>query len=146
MALDDKIPKVPEFSSMFPGSMYKFVQLYVDEEPYLRYGGFSNKHEDLIRQFILECREKGQPITDLALEKVTRSSELLKSGRYEAVGFGYIERGSELIRGSNALIISGESLGFEIGPNKEHFEKLAKYIPNWKIELLKLPSNFLFPM
>jgi hypothetical protein len=116
-----KIPQVT-FFNYEEGLMFKFVQLYVEKNgislPYIRFEDANIKyHSD-----ILETMVQGMHgITDFNIKKIYRGSILEPKGdKYEAIGMGLA------IKDKNELnILNSESQDYEIGPNKEHFKKIA---------------------
>ena len=136
MTLNDKIPRAN--TDFLENNMFgKFVQLYVDGEPYLRFSHTHARHSSILSEFIRECLVAGDPILDKGkVDPLTLPQTQL--GRYHAVGMGNIySLGEQLIV---MYCASNEhDPDYQLGPNKEHLEAMAEHMPEWKLESMDEP-------
>lgn len=147
MALPDSIPRVDteslsEEGEYNPGRLNKyFVQLLVDGEHYLRFGGpEADTHRITLGGFIEECRNAGEQIIPEAeykkhikwAEKVGEAPYFpVRSGRYQAVGMGT----ASVLQESGVIRFLGENQEYGLEPNKEHLDAVSEHLPDWEIKL-----------
>ena len=100
----------------------KFVQVKIDDEPYIRLGPMERVHSNMLKDLLIEAEVEFKTIKDQAGENIVKR----KGERYDMVGAGVyrVPRNQELI------ILTGKSMGYEIGPNIEHLGQLAKHVPD----------------
>jgi hypothetical protein len=99
----------------------KFIQIYIENDPYLRIAKPIETHQKTLRRTLNEF-EIEIPYIEItpSLPKITP----LKGKGYEMVGAGFMKRNDE-----TEIILHGES-GFyrknkkPLGPNEEHLEKI----------------------
>jgi len=119
----------------------KFVQLFVDDEPYLRFGerGIPT-HRSSLFEFIEACMEAGESIIpEKNYKEQSENSRKLgevpffpaEMGRYKVVGMGtaYVDKKDHAIRAE------GQSQEYGLHPSKEHFDKIAPFLSSWSIEI-----------
>lgn len=149
MTLSDKIARVNiaallvDEGGMFskgPWTPEKFVQLFVDEEPYLRFGekGIPT-HSRILCEFVDICREAGDPVIseedfkkyiskgEVALSDCTPPPLLPdKLGKYHAIGMGtaYVDKENHTIR------FEGYSQDYGLKANREHLNQISPHFPD----------------
>lgn len=130
MSLQDKIPRTNIESIAEEYDFAKFVQFYLEDEPYLRLG-YPN-HEDIILRMILECQEVGEPLVSQSkLSEMAYTGVPAAAGKYRAIGMGMAQ-----IDITNKAIQLGEySMSYKIWPDKKHLEQITPFLKDWKIEI-----------
>lgn len=115
-----------------PGAVYpikKVVQLYVDNEAFLRFGSSYSEHSQTLADFIQECASAGDPIVSEG--EFDRAKPPVKAGRYEAVGMGEarIDCTKKTIR------FLGSSIGYDLATNRKHLDQVLQFLPKkWKVK------------
>lgn len=119
--MSEEIPRViiPEKDGVL-----KFVQLYINGEPYFRSKLCSIYHsiilEDALREFDLNFETR----------QIGGINIPLKEGEnYEAVGMGFGGLNKFKERRTLNILTRNSSMDYDIGFNQEHFEKIKSYFP-----------------
>ena len=101
----------------------KFIQIYVDGEPYIRWSYFSDPacqyHRNILEKSL---REFGLPVN---FENIRRGVAAREGERYKLSGAGLMAYNDK----EEAYIMLGNSFDYEIMPNSEHLNLIAQYIP-----------------
>lgn len=141
MSIDDRIPRINtqvDGVNIFEIQIadYKFVQLYIEDKPYLRLGSERNLHFEILTNFFRECSNLGhqiynaEEIAKMCMDYEARPKKLppLKTDKYHVVGMGIV---SLLVFNSGkTMSFGGLSMDFGISPDKLHIEKIIPYLPN----------------
>jgi hypothetical protein len=123
---------------------FKFVQMYIEGEPYLIFGSFPEEyHKSIIRRTALtlkkECPEE---------ERGSETLPSLKSDWYKVVG---MSRARIIVEEKEAtfymkpeeymvyvkgfpFIFDAFSTHYGIGTDDEHLERIKTFYPDWKIK------------
>ncbi len=107
---------------------YKFVQLYVDEKPFLRLGNTNTLHGELLAQ----CLDSLEVPYKLTRSPLTRAEvPEIKGERYEAVGMGI----AIVMSGSKKTDFHGSSADYQITPNRDHLKLIQELYPEWTLSI-----------
>lgn len=158
MALDEKIPhantglwlpeknwveldiggqKIAGVSRLRP-SDHRFIQVYVDDEPYLRTSESLGRMEILF-EFLLEWEYAGRPLVpDSVVRRYNYTGILpLRYGQYEVCGMGWltaypmekIAEFRECNNNSNTI-------------DEKHLVSISDYLDGWKFEIRETRNNY----
>ena len=106
------------------------IQVYVDDKPYLRTG--PSNHAGELFKFLKEWTDVDTPLVSKEkLEEFRKGAPDSEGENYKVAGMGF----AKVYTDSRRAVFDGESATYNIGIDKEHLEKLAEYIPDWKFEV-----------
>jgi hypothetical protein len=115
---------IPNFVLPEQTGIFKFIQIYVRNEPYLRYE--NKKHpnaEHTLHTNILEEALKEFGITPVFRRGWSRKMVVGFGDEYKLVGAGKMHRKNE------ECILYDDSADYNVGPNSQHLEDLAQHLP-----------------
>lgn len=109
---------------------YKFVQLYVKDEPYMffRLAG-ENTHAEILEMALGSLRIGFEYRPGFLEGKVPNE----KGNNYRASGMGQ----ARILPEEKSALFGGSSFDYDIATDPEHLEKIKALFPDWDIELLK---------
>jgi len=98
--------------------MYKFIQMYIDEQPFFRAGSFISYHSDILAEILRQAELTFEEMEDPFGDLVPRP----KGTHYELVGAG------TMIHGETGFLLYDISRSYGLTPNQKHLDDLAPYI------------------
>ena len=116
---DEEHPRMRELEEPF--LPHKFVQLYIDGEPFLRH---CVMNEDARHRWIFRDVLDEFGINFVWRDSSGESGPVQRGEGYEAVGMGTL-----IQRGEKDFILGHDSKEYEIGPNQAHLDALLPYLP-----------------
>lgn len=139
MGIEERIPHVKhsEGIDMFSADdlvTYKFVQLYIEDVPFIRMGHYDqSKHFFILMSFFRECNENGLKVyTEEEMQVFLRGYSSfpkklppLETDKYKVVGMGYIG----IFNRWKSIDLEGDSMDFNMGLNQAHLEAIKPYFP-----------------
>jgi len=103
------------------------IQLYVDGEPFLRFGkGF---HADILTIFLEECDGLGEPLVPQETFDGYKREPPLKGGRYEVIGMGQ----ALIFPGNKTIYLGGHSHNYHIDVSRKHSRDMQSHLPDWTL-------------
>ncbi|MBI3413187.1 MAG: hypothetical protein HY051_03850 [Candidatus Aenigmarchaeota archaeon] len=106
---------------------FKVVQLYVDDEPYLRFGSADSIHGHILA----DCLDKLKVPYHTMPNQDGDEIPIAEGERYRASGMGYGIVLPELTEVS----FLGNSADYQIGIDADHLQKIREISPDWVLEM-----------
>ena len=141
MGIEERIPHVKHvegidmFSVEGLSTTYKYVQLYIENVPFIRMGHYDcSKHFLILMSFFKECNENGLQIcTEEEMQGFVRGYSMfpkilppLETDKYRVRGMGYLR----ISNSQKGICLNGESTDFGIGLDQKHLEDIKPYFQN----------------
>ncbi len=107
---------------------YKIVQLYLDKDPYLRFGNPELMHGQILASFLDACGIK-------YITKRNRAGILIpepEGGGYRAAGMGF----ATVMPKQKRAYFNADSADYLIGINLDHLQKIRELEPEWTLKRL----------
>ena len=121
------MPEIPTVNWPEERGQYKFVQLDLGDGPYLRFGGNIQKGSGGYHSRILSGFLDEQGIGYELIGNKQKNPALKGSG-YTVRGMG----SATIDFDGRMAFFGGNSVDYNLGPDKEHLQKIAEKEPEWR--------------